>query len=163
MPSAVLSPEAVLPCLLDRLTDDEPDKRSEAHYRQTITLSHFRRSVLRDLGWLLNTPSHLEGEQIEDFPEVASSTLNFGTPDLCGTTASSLNPLELEADLVEAIHKFEPRILPSSLSVKVVPGVNENSPNMVGFEIRGLMWANPLPEQFLLETTLDLETGQCEV
>lgn len=159
----VLSSEAVLPCLLDRLTDDDPGSANEPHYRQSLTLGHFRRSVLRDLGWLLNAPQHPEADEINAYPAVAISVLNFGVPDLCGRTASSLNPAELEAQLVESIANYEPRILRKSLSVRVVPGVNMASPNIVGFEIRGLMWANPMPEHFVVQTELDLETGQCEL
>jgi len=159
----VLSPEAYLPCLLDRLADDNPDHKKESHYRQSLTISHFRKCVLRDLGWLLNSPSHLEADGMEDFPEVATSVLNYGTEDLTGRTATSLDTTALEADIVRAIKTYEPRILPKSLSVKVIPGVNKHMPNTVGFEIHGLMWANPMPEQFFLESQLDLETGKCEL
>jgi len=159
----VLSPEAYLPCLMDRLADDQPETVRESHYRQTLTISHFRKCVLRDLGWLLNSPSHLDSDGLEDFPEVEDSVLNYGTADLTGRTASSVDMTDLEAELVRTIKTYEPRILPKSLSVKVVPGVNKSTPNTLGFEIRGLMWANPMPEQFFLETQIDLETGQCEL
>ncbi len=161
MPSA-LSTEAFLPCLLDRLTDQEPEKPRESFYRQTLTIQHYRQSVLRDLGWLMNSPSHRSADGFEFFPEVLSSTLNYGTPDLCGRTASSLIPQELENQISECIVKFEPRILKESLVVKIQPGVNKSSPNVIGFEIRGMMWANPLPEQFYLSTQIDLETGECD-
>ncbi len=160
MPSA-LSLEAFLPCLLDRLCDDEPDREVESLYRQSLTLPHYRKSVLRDLRWLLNTPAPA-GEVFNDAPEVQDSVLNYGTPDLCGRIASSLNTTELEAQIAQSIARFEPRIVRGTLSVKMIPKVNANSPNLIAFEIRGTMWANPLPEEFVLETQLDLETGQCD-
>lgn len=162
MANSPLSAEAFLPCLLDRLADDEPEARKESHYRQTLTIAHFRKSVLRDLRDLLNAPSHIEADGWGDFPEVLSSVLNFGTPDLCGKSAASLNPTDLEAQIADSILKFEPRILRRSLSVKMIPAVTKATPNIIGFEIRGLMWANPVPEQFFVQTQLDLETGRCD-
>ena len=156
-----LSNEAFLPCLLDRLCDDSPLNKKETHTRGSLTMNQFRQNVLRDLGWLLNTPSHILDDGLEQFPEVESSVLNYGSPDLCGRTISSLNSHQLESQITECIIRFEPRILPRSLSVKVVPGIKKSSPNTIGIEIRGLLWANPLPEAFFLESQLDLETGQC--
>ncbi len=158
-----LSSEAILPCLLDRLCDDQPDNRRETGFHQHMTLTAFRRSVLRDLANLLNTPNHSNNEGISRLPEVAESVLNYGKPDLTGKAASTLRPRELEVDLALAIKRFEPRILPDSLVVRVIPGVNKAAPNLVGFEIHGLLWANPLPEQFQIATEIDLETGKCKI
>jgi type VI secretion system protein ImpF len=35
--------------------------------------------------------------------------------------------------------------------------------NMIDFEIRGHLWAQPVPLEILLRTKLDLEAGQVEV
>jgi type VI secretion system protein ImpF len=35
--------------------------------------------------------------------------------------------------------------------------------NMIEFEIRGHLWAQPVPLEILLRTKLDLEAGQVEV
>jgi len=157
------SEEAILPCLLDRLCDQDPDSQRESSYRHSLTLGSFRQSVLRDLSWLLNTPCHSPGEPIFEFPEAKTSVLNYGKPDFTGKTASTVNPHQLEVDIARAIRLYEPRILPDSISVQAVPENNSSSPNRIAFEIRGLLWANPLPEEFHLQTTVDLETGQCLV
>ena len=55
---AELSPkERLQPSLLDRLTDDEPDEQEESRDRRVLSMSQLRQSVLRDVGWLLNTRS----------------------------------------------------------------------------------------------------------
>jgi len=156
----VLSSEAILPCLLDRLIDDSPGVTRETHYRQSLTLTHYRKSVLRDLGWLLNSPSHLLTEAIAQFPEVSKSVLNYGTPDMCGKSSSTLNSRDLENQITESITQFEPRIMPHTLVVRVVPPEKDATPNIIAFKITGLMWANMVPEEFFLETRLDLETGE---
>jgi type VI secretion system protein ImpF len=49
------SSDHLLPCLLDRLTDDEPTSRVEGRAQRTISVSRFKDGVLRDLRWLFNT------------------------------------------------------------------------------------------------------------
>ena len=33
--------------------------------------------------------------------------------------------------------------------------------NVIDIEIRGELWANPIPEQLFLKTNIDIETGLC--
>ncbi|MEJ2426173.1 MAG: type VI secretion system baseplate subunit TssE, partial [Candidatus Thiodiazotropha sp.] len=42
------------PSLLDRLTDDEPEKSKESQDKRVMSMRRVRQSVLRDLSWLLN-------------------------------------------------------------------------------------------------------------
>ena len=62
---------------------------------------------------------------------------------------------EFERELAEAISLFEPRILRNSVTVK-----SSKERNLVGLEIHGDLWANPVPERFFIRTKIDLETGQ---
>jgi type VI secretion system protein ImpF len=159
---AELTPlEKLQPCLLDRLTDDDPKITEESRNQRVISIQRYRRGVLRDLEWLFNTSAHLaeEGEKkfrLSDFPEAYKSVINFGTRHLCGLTGAELN--ELERQLVDAIHLFEPRILKNSLRVKA-----SIEQHIMAFEIQGELWANPMPEQLFIKTKIDLETGQCSL
>lgn len=154
-----ISSERLQPCLLDRLTDDEPTKKEESRLLRQISNQKYRRGVLRDLEWLFNTTSYLRAEGYEsfslaDYPEAARSVLNYGTRQLCGMVTPEMQTLQHE--LQEALRIFEPRIAPGSLNIKA-----DEVRNMVVIEIQGELWANPLPEQLHLKTTVDLETGQC--
>lgn len=151
------------PCLLDRLTDDQPAATQESRDKRVMSMVQIRRSVLRDLEWLFNTSAKWRPDELKDFPQVASSVLNYGIPDLCGLTSSSVNPIEVERAVEQAIRRFEPRILPGSLSVIAEADIDEVGTNAVCFEIRGMLWAQPLPEQMYLKTDVDLETGACKV
>lgn len=157
---AELTPlDRLQPCLLDRLTDDDPTNPEESRNQRVVSLQRYRRGVLRDLEWLLNSSAHLpeEGGQrwhLSDFPEASRSVLNYGTRQLCGLI--SPNMPELERELAEAIQFFEPRIMRQSLQVKALL-----QRHMIAFEIRGDLWANPMPEHLLIKTRIDLETGQC--
>ncbi len=161
---AELSPrEKRQPCLLDRLTDDEPQTRLESRDKRVIGTAQFRRGVLRDLTWLLNAATHMDPETAAEYPEVARSVVNFGIPDLCGLTTSSVEPVQVERMIRAAIERFEPRILSQSLKVRATADSDAMGPNAVRFEISGDLWAQPMPEHLFVKTEIDLETGQCAV
>lgn len=155
--------ERLQPCLLDRLTDENPEAVKESRDQRIVSLRRYRSAVLRDLDWLLNTGSHSSTEDLSEFGEVARSVLNYGVPDLCGVTVSGLDAEEFERQLLEAIRNFEPRILPGTLSIQVATGGRQEDHKAVFFEIRGDLWAQPTPDPLYVRTEVDLDTGQCEL
>jgi type VI secretion system protein ImpF len=160
---AELTPqERLQPCLLDRLTDEDRSSSQESRERRVVSVRQLRQAVLRDLGWLLNASAHMTPEECEEFPDAAKSVLNFGMPDLTGLTASSVDPLDVERMIRDAIRRFEPRVLPATLRV-THGAANDTGHNNIFFEIRGDLWAQPVPEPLFLRTELDLETGECGV
>lgn len=164
MAETILSAEKILPCLLDRLTDENSEVRAEATPGiRGITLSRYREGFLRDLRWLLNTKCHLPSEGLSAYPEVERSVFNYGMSDPSGRTLGENDLLDLERQIRAAIEQFEPRIIRDTLEVSVVTGDEDQrgSPNTVSFEIRGTLWAAPLPEQFHVRTEINLENGQC--
>ena len=53
---AELTPqERLQPSLLDRLRDDEPSTQVESRDKRILSMAALRESVMRDIGWLLNT------------------------------------------------------------------------------------------------------------
>ena len=162
---AELSPqERLQPALLDRLTDDEPDKTVETSDKRVLNKAQLRQAVLRDLVWLFNTTALESEEDLSDTPHVQSSVLNFGLPALAGESASALDPTDLERSVREAIVAYEPRILPSSLRVRtIVTETQLDQHNVVSVEIEGFLWAQPVPLALLLRTEVDLETGRVEI
>ena len=151
--------ERLQPSLLDRLTDREPASNRESRDRRVLSTDKIRESVIRDLGWLLNTSNLGITEDLGPYPAVAESVLNYGAPDLAGVTASSTNEVELEKAIREAIINFEPRILADSLKVIVETRRNELNHGTLSFRIEGDLWAQPMPISLYLRTELDLETG----
>jgi len=106
---AELTPmDRLQPCLLDRLTDDEPGSGKESRDRRVVSMGRYRSAVLRDLEMLLNAKARPAGDVIYDFDEVAKSVLNYGIPDLCGTPILNIGPLEAEGQVRNAILHFEP-------------------------------------------------------
>ena len=149
------------PALLDRLTDDAPDQRSETMQDALLSKAKLKRTVLRDLAWLLNTTAHHTDQQLSDYPEVRRSVINFGVPVLSGKHFSGLEWRDLESQLHTAILAFEPRILPETLVVKAyAPTDPLGHHNLLQFEVQGELWAKPFPIELLLRSELDLETGE---
>jgi type VI secretion system protein ImpF len=151
------------PALLDRLTDDAPHVRVEAEDKRLMSKAQLRQAVFRDLGWLFNATQPQPG-WAESHPDLAGSVLNFGLPPLAGQRVSRLDVAALERTITQAILCFEPRILPQTLSVHAIASDSVlDTHNMIEFEIRGHLWAQPVPLEVLLRTKLDLEAGQVEV
>jgi type VI secretion system protein ImpF len=156
--SGLVRRERLQPSLLDRLTDLSPEARRESPDQQTLTMTQLRQAVLRDLGWLLNTTNLAATEDIDGFPRATASTLNFGVPGFAGLSASGARAATLEAAIAEAIRRFEPRIRPASLKVRAREGEHDDGVPRLVFEITGELWAQPVPQQLFLETSIDLET-----
>src|SRR5215203_7358823 len=109
--------ERLQPALLDRLTDEEPDKQDEPRERRVMSKSRLRQAVLRDLAWLFNATRLEAGASLAGAPYARRSVINFGLPALSGHAASSLDVANLERAIRQAIVDFEPRIRPATLQV----------------------------------------------
>jgi len=156
--------ERLQPALLDRLTDLEPDKRQESREQRVMSKVRLRQAVLRDLVWLFNTTRLESSEDLARAPFVRLSVVNYGLPALSGRAANSMTAAEVEQAIRQAIVAFEPRILPSTLDVRALLRANQiDHHNVIGVEIRGQLWAQPVPLELLVRTEIDLETGSVEI
>lgn len=152
------------PALLDRLTDEEPDKTLEPREKRVLSKARLRQAVLRDLAWLFNATRLEAGTDLGRVPHARRSVINFGLPAFSGVVASTLDVTDLTRAIRQTILDFEPRILPQTLKVRAVmdPGELDHH-NVVGVEIAGQLWAQPVPLELLIRTEIDLETGKVEI
>ncbi len=157
MPEAT-SRERLQPSLLDRLTDHAPEQRRESFDQQSLTMLQLRQAVLRDLAWLLNTTNLATSDDLDATPMAARSTVNFGIPGFTGLVRSSGKVTSLEATIAAAIRAFEPRIKPDTLRVRARRPREDAAVPALVFEIEGELWAQPVPQQLFLETSIELET-----
>jgi len=161
MAEAITPLDKLQPCLLDRLTDDEPDKKEESRVQRIVSLQRYKAGVLRDLEWLFNSIGHFPDEKageltFGDYEEVFHSVVNFGVRQLYGRLAPDVD--EIEKQLYDALIVFEPRINRRTLRVKVAL-----VRNILSIEVIGELWVNPLPEKLFVKTELDLESSGCSV
>jgi type VI secretion system protein ImpF len=164
MADPVTAQDRLQPALLDRLTDEEPDKKLEPREQRVLSKSRLRQAVLRDLAWLFNATRLEAGTDLAKAPFVRRSVVNFGLPAFSGVAASSLDVTDLTKAIRQSILDFEPRILPNTLQVRAVVDAGQlDHHNVVGVEIRGQLWAQPVPLELLVRTEIDLETGKVEI
>lgn len=159
----LLPQERLQPSLLDRLTDDAPEARSESREARVLNLTQLRASVMRDVAWLLNTVHLAASQDLTPWPEASHSTLNYGIPDLAGSSAAGRDAVELERAVRQAVLDFEPRILRDTVRVRVLVQPEQMSRRALTFIIEGDLWAQPVPLSVYLKTEVDLETGSVSV
>jgi type VI secretion system protein ImpF len=155
--------ERLQPSLLDRLTDEEPERRREGPDKRFFSPARLRDVIKRDLAWLLNTCNLSATQDLDEYPEVARSVLNYGVPDLTGTSLSSLDVAALERVVRQVIIDFEPRLLRGSVRVRAFVGEDRMSRNSLTFQIEADLWAYPAPLDIVLQSEFDLESGLVSV
>ena len=155
--------ERLQPSLLDRLTDWDPRKTRESTAQQSMSQKEFKDAVIRDLGWLFNSVCLDVCVDLEAYPEVERSVLNYGLPDISGQTSSTVDVKSVERAVKRAVFQFEPRIIRNSLRVKVHSDPNEMSHNSLVFEIEGAVFGQPSPFQIVLRSELNLECGEFSI
>ena len=161
---AELTPqERLQPSLLDRLTDDRPERRVESRDERVLSLERLREAVMRDLTWLLNTGNLAQVQDIEAYPAVAESVVNYGIPDLAGTMVTGTSANDFANQIREAILRFEPRLIPDTVIVQATLGDGGSEHNHLNFEIQGDLWAEPMPLRLFLRTQVDLESGSVTI
>ncbi len=153
------------PCLLDRLTDEQPTVQVESRTQRVVSSSRYKDGVLRDLRWLFNSQRHREDEGLREFPQVNQSIYNYGLRDFAGIFSEKGDVREVEREITEALLFFEPRIVRRTLQVKVFRDEEiaiQRSPHRIHLQITADLWAQPTPEKFFAKTSIDLETGDCQ-
>ena len=150
---------------MDRLTDNEPARRIEAARPQTMTFQEYRAGFQRDLMRLLSYGIQAAADEFNDFPEVQTSVLNYGMPNLLGLADMAAKPAVVEQNIVQAIRRFEPRVNRDTLRVRVsrneVPG--DNAMKNLEIEIQAELWAKPYSEHVYLLTSIDLHNASVKV
>lgn len=120
-----------------------------------------RATIRRDLAWLLNTTHYGAVGSLEPYPEVQTSVLNYGVPDLAGKSLHGRTILDRAREIRHAVRTFETRLEPDSLVIEPIKS-NKDS-NSIGFLIHGDIRSalRTMPVQF--RTELDAETASVSV
>lgn len=153
-----------LPTLFDRLCDDAPSDLSEPDTVYTASRSRMREIILRDLAQLLNTTESLRKEDAQSFPEVASSSVNYGVAPMAGGYLSEKKWVDIESMIRTAIERFEPRLMKETLVVRPIQKAEtEGHYNVLLFEISGHIRMTHYPIEFTVQSSVDLENSRIEL
>jgi type VI secretion system protein ImpF len=146
------SSRALLPSILDRLIDQEPQTSSEAKAQAVHLVRDLRTAVRRDLEALLNTrwrclPWPAEFDQLEH------SVLAYGVPDPSSLSlAYERGREDFMVKLKSLIETFEPRLT----RVRVIAEkVDESKEHTLRFRIEAVLNAHADPEAITFTSRLE--------
>jgi type VI secretion system protein ImpF len=138
----------LLPCFVPRL-----DRFNEEELRSCVR---------RDIEWLLNVVHFESAVGLEDYPDIATSVLNHGLPELIGRSIDRPALVRRSMEITAAVRAFEPRLIPGSIEVLLDDG-DIGFENRLRFVIHGNLM-NSIDDGFIaLYTAIDLDTGNVEI
>lgn len=160
--------ERFWPSLYDRLRSRNVEGLDD-YFVDGATL---RNMVKRDLELLLNATALESSDDIEGYPRIKNSVLNFGLPDLTGKIVSGLSAWEIQESLRITLKNYEPRIVADSLRVVVDTIGDSHRDNSrepfdpekgLALSISGTILGTPMPESVYIQTKWDADLGEAQV
>ncbi|HXG17833.1 MAG TPA: type VI secretion system baseplate subunit TssE [Methylomirabilota bacterium] len=148
---------SIVPSILDRLLDDEPDAPYEPLPRRFQNVSQLKRSVARDLEALLNTRQEILAALPPEFTELNRALVTYGLPDF-----TSLNLLHqrdrnrIRWALEQAIALFEPRLK----QTRVVLEDQRQNDRALRFRVEAVLHVEPASEPVTFDAVLRLNTQE---
>lgn len=156
----IRSDQPLVPSVLDRLVDFEPDVKTEPNRSRNQILREMKQSVRRDLENLLNT-------RVRCVPwppgltELKQSLVNYGIPDLSAAAlGSDRERKEFCRVLKSIINQYERRL--RKLEVRLAEK-SEPTDRTFRFQIDAVLQVEPAPEPITFDSSLSLSTGAFEV
>jgi type VI secretion system protein ImpF len=146
----------IVPSVLDRLIDEEPERAVEAPPTRSRSIEDLKQSVKRDLEWLLNTR-----QNVADFPsglkELTRSLALYGLPDFSAFSVKRpSDQVRLQRILEMAISEFEPRL--ENVIVTLIPV--RDIEQKLRFRIDARLRVEPAPEPVTFDTVLQAVSNQ---
>lgn len=171
--------QRLTPTLFDKLVADidmAGMRESEAE-RTTVARENFRyytvpqlerfneaalrATVRRELAWLLNTTNFGATYELEPYPQIENSVLNYGLPDLAGKSSGRRSLMQRAREIRAAIRHFEPRIDGKSLVVEMKD--RDDDSHQVTFVIQGDITAAAYAMPVKFHTHVDPDTAAVDV
>ena len=156
---------AIIPSLLDRLTQDDDDARrrpavsSQPMRTFETDKARYIQSVNRDLEMLLNTRRTIV-DVPERFEQLRDSVFTFGLPDVSGIAVNTPAGRErLRVAITEAIERHEPRLM----NVRVHETAEEGPIFGVRFSIEAVLCLDVGTIEVSFDTVLQPSSGVYEV
>jgi type VI secretion system protein ImpF len=158
--SKVRADQPLMPSLLDRLIDLEPENSKEAAPSRNQVLRELKHSVRRDLENLLNSRRCCVSPDA-GLKELKQSLLNYGLPDFMGMNMGAVKDREEFCRQLQAVIKqYEPRF--KTVKVQLLTNA-EPLDRTLRFRIDALMYADPAPEAVIFDSSLEPSTGIVQV
>ena len=120
-----------------------------------------RTTVRRELSWLLNTTNLGAVEDLDPYPQVKTSVLNYGVPDLAGKTLTKRVIQARAREIRDSVRAFEPRLDAKRLEVEAIEEIEKE--NAITYIIRGDVTSavQAMPVEF--KTDIEVDTASVTV
>lgn len=147
----------VVPSVLDRLLDTEPEVSAESAVSHAKNLEQFKQSVRRDLQSLFNTRQSYPQPPGD---ELQNSLMSYGLPDFSSASiVSMLDQNRIRKALKTAVKKFEPRLDKVEVTLLPAPATERS----LHFRIDARLRVEPAPVPVTFDTVLHIYNGEYEI
>jgi type VI secretion system protein ImpF len=148
--------QPLVPSILDRLIDLEPETQREAPTGRSQILREMKLAVQRDLENLLNTRRRYL-DCPPDLKELKQSLATYGIPDFLGLSMATVKDRENFCRTLQVVIKqYEPRF--KTVTVQLQSNA-ESLDRTLRFRIDALLHADPAPEPVVFDSALEPATG----
>ncbi|MBI3898978.1 MAG: type VI secretion system baseplate subunit TssE [Gammaproteobacteria bacterium] len=147
----VRSQQPILPSLLDRLIDEDPQEALEAPKSAAILLKEIKVQIRRDLENLLNTRLYRQ-QALGAYSELKQSVVNYGLPDFSRVQfGSATYREEFRLTIENTIRMYEPRF--RRVHVEIAE-VGEQYERTLYLKITALLMVEPDPVPVLFDSRI---------
>jgi type VI secretion system protein ImpF len=137
---------------------DRPIAQTDRRLAMKIAVTEqlMRAEVLKDLSMLVNSIALESTVDLDGFPHVRKSILNYGLPDIASRTLEDEAVNFISKEFATALENFEPRLIPGTISVHRDTSIDA-SELRVRFVVQGDLACNPVnvPVEFIADVELE--------
>jgi len=130
--------------------------------RAAMSATDLQLSVVRDLERLMNAVSLAADIDLEPFPQVRHSVLNYGFADIARMSIEEAGVNAIGSEIEAVLRRFEPRLAPRSITARRDTAL-DTAELKLRFVVRAEIVADPLnvPVEFVAD--LECDTGRIRV
>lgn len=129
--------------------------RSKAR-REGVGEARLREHIQADLTALMNTTRLDAAVDLEDYPHVRGSILNYGCRDLGGVGIVGLKRREIADSIRQSLIDYEPRLIPDSIRIKLENATGD-ARQFLHFSITAELMGDPV--DIPMDFTADVDVG----
>jgi type VI secretion system protein ImpF len=127
-----------------------------------VTEGQLREQLAIDLNALLNTVNMQSGFDLTEFPQVSTSILNYGVPEISNRTIDEDRVSDIVDEIRTALLQYEPRLIPGTVRVARDTTVDPYSLN-IRFAVSGEMACDPAAVAVEFVADIEIDTGKMRV
>ncbi|WP_136066949.1 type VI secretion system baseplate subunit TssE [Modicisalibacter radicis] len=154
-------PLQMVPTLLDRLLDDEPQHTTESRPGHRCSVNEYKASVVRDLELLVNTRRELVAGELDAWPTLQDTLLDYGLPDFISRGVRSSDDRRLiQRQLERTIEHGDKRF--SSVRVQLL-NPDDGHDRILQFRIEAVLSLSEVSQHVAFDAVLQVNTRQYKV